>query len=353
MKKILFVNPTPTMSTFVAQDRDILARHFEVTILPWRKAGDALGLGREIHRHDAAFSWFVSHHSAATALLGRAAGRPSVVVAAGEDVSPPEVFAQSWRRRDFWAARIAVSQSDLVLAISRTPFEEARWLRGRRARSEMRLVHCGIDTHWFSPAGPRDRLVLSVAVIFRDSAARKRLALLVRAASLLPEVRFVIAGAQLDGTARQLMETAPANVEFPGEPSPDGLRDLYRRAAVYVQASRHEGFGVANAEAMASGCVPVVTREGALPEVVGDAGVYVETPTPEGLAEAIRRGLASDLGKRARQRIIDHFSLERREAALVLAMEDALSGRLIRGRYEPPPPVPGTARPAAGSTPAS
>ena len=87
--------------------------------------------------------------------------------------------------------------------------------------------------------------------------------------------------------------------------SPDeDLHAAYRRAAVYVQASRHEGFGLAVAEAMLAGCVPVVMNVTAMPEVVGDAGVFVESQDPGDVAGGVRRALelGPDAARRARER---------------------------------------------------
>ena len=77
--------------------------------------------------------------------------------------------------------------------------------------------------------------------------------------------------------------------------------------SVYVQASRHEGFGLAVAEAMLAGCVPVVMNVTAMPEVVGDAGVLIDSQDPEAVAAAVRRALelGPDAGRRARERILD------------------------------------------------
>jgi glycosyltransferase involved in cell wall biosynthesis len=65
-------------------------------------------------------------------------------------------------------------------------------------------------------------------------------------------------------------------------------------------------------------CVPVVTRVGALPEVVGDAGIYIDEPEPRALADGIRQALQTgdELRCRARERIQHEFPMERRRAAL-------------------------------------
>ncbi len=58
------------------------------------------------------------------------------------------------------------------------------------------------------------------------------------------------------------------------------LADAYRGALAVCVPSLAEGFGLPALEAMACGTPVVVSRAGALPEVCGDAAVYVE-PTSE------------------------------------------------------------------------
>jgi glycosyltransferase involved in cell wall biosynthesis len=81
---------------------------------------------------------------------------------------------------------------------------------------------------------------------------------------------------------------------------------------------------------MLAGCVPVVTRAGALPEVVGDIGVQVDVPAePGALAAATREALArgAGAGAAARERVLSEFSLDARAAALHGLVERALAGR--------------------------
>lgn len=326
------------MSPFIAQDHALLGKHFEVTALPWRRLGDAAAMRRTLRRHDVVFSWFLSHHSAVAALLARAMGKRSVAVLGGVEPARAEDTGTRLGWKDRWATRTAYNASDLVLAVSRFSLREGRALARPGRRSEVRHVPNGVDTDRFTPAGPKEDLVLTVGIVDPPSVHRKRLALFLEAAAKVPEARFVLAGPLRDpAAAAELRRAAPKHAELTGEVSDAELLALYRRAKVYVQASRHESFGMANAEAMACGAVPVVADRGALPEVVGDAGFVVPEPlTAEALARAVRRALASDLGPRARQRILDHHALPRREAALVQAIQDAAAGRLRRGQEVDP-----------------
>ena len=61
---------------------------------------------------------------------------------------------------------------------------------------------------------------------------------------------------------------------------------------------------------MLAGCVPVVMDVTAMPEVVGDAGVLIESQQPEAVADGVRRAfeLGPDASRRARERILDGLS---------------------------------------------
>jgi glycosyltransferase involved in cell wall biosynthesis len=76
-------------------------------------------------------------------------------------------------------------------------------------------------------------------------------------------------------------------VSFSGYATDAAVAAAYRAADVLVVTSEHEGFCVPVVEAMAAGLPVVAFDQGAVPEVLGGAGVLVTSRDPYALAEAI------------------------------------------------------------------
>jgi glycosyltransferase involved in cell wall biosynthesis len=70
---------------------------------------------------------------------------------------------------------------------------------------------------------------------------------------------------------------------------PSRRRELYGGARLLVLPSFEEGFGLPVLEAMTIGVPVVAARRGALPEVLGDAGLLVDPDRPDEIADAIAR----------------------------------------------------------------
>jgi glycosyltransferase involved in cell wall biosynthesis len=105
-------------------------------------------------------------------------------------------------------------------------------------------------------------------------------------------------------------------IQFTGPISDEAFVKQYARAAMAVVASVYEGFGLPAGEAMACGVPVVSTTGGALPEVVGEAGILVPPRDHLALAEAIVNLLdhpqrADELGRRGYQRVQRHFTWQR------------------------------------------
>lgn len=94
------------------------------------------------------------------------------------------------------------------------------------------------------------------------------------------------------------------------------IPELMSAADFFVLPSAWEGFGLVVAEAMACKRVVVATDCGGVKEVVGSNGFLVEPKNNDLLAQALNEALnlsnaeCAEIGAGARQRIMDHFSLD-------------------------------------------
>lgn len=74
----------------------------------------------------------------------------------------------------------------------------------------------------------------------------------------------------------------------------ESLIEEFKQAKVYCQLSYTESFGMSLLEAMACGCVPVVTDRDALPEIVGDAGIVVPYGNVPATISAVELAMSMD-----------------------------------------------------------
>jgi glycosyltransferase involved in cell wall biosynthesis len=161
----------------------------------------------------------------------------------------------------------------------------------------------------FAPATPspgqraRYGLGARYALYVGNFLPHKNLSRLLRAWAALPDDvraahRLVLAGGDragrpaLEALARTL--GIASDVVFPGLVDDDDLPAVYGGAAVLVLPSLDEGFGLPALEAMACGTPVIASRRGALPEVVGDAGVLVDPEDARALGTTLARVLASE-----------------------------------------------------------
>jgi alpha-1,3-rhamnosyl/mannosyltransferase len=129
---------------------------------------------------------------------------------------------------------------------------------------------------------------------------------LVRALALIaesrPEVSLVLTGGA--GAREERLRAEIARLRLDGRVRRLGriprldLDALLGRAVALTFPSRHEGYGLPVAEAMARGCPVIASDVTALPEVVGEAGILVDPDDPEAWAAAML-GLLDDGPRRA------------------------------------------------------
>ncbi len=100
--------------------------------------------------------------------------------------------------------------------------------------------------------------------------------------------QLVLAGRITAEAADWIAQTRHAplagHVDVLGYVSQSRIRSLYESATVFVLPSHHEGFGTPALEAMTIGVPVIASARGALPEVLGDAGILVDPEDATALA---------------------------------------------------------------------
>jgi glycosyltransferase involved in cell wall biosynthesis len=214
---------------------------------------------------------------------------------------------------------------------------ESRGVPPRR----LRTIYKGHDVAWYRPAPrgalrefgvPDEAFVLGFAGNMRPV---KGVDVLLRAALALPPsrpVHLLLMGEVRDRRVEQLAR-APGlrdRVHLAGH-RPDAASLSGACDAVVMPSIAREGLPRAVIEAMAQGVAPIVSAVGGMPELVvdGECGLVVPPSDPAALADAIVRlardpGLRRRYGRAARQRIVEHFNIDKTVAETAALYESLL-----------------------------
>lgn len=264
------------------------------------------------------------------------APRAKLVLNTWQNVDRPK------RRVVWWVLRTTLGQADAVLCANR----EAETLLGRfgYCGDTRVLPPQGVDLEVFYPrrGSPASDEPFTVAYVGR-LVPEKGVDLLIDAlAEMEAPSRLVLIGG---GPIRPALEALASRrgleerVQFAGAMSPMELAEHLRKSHVLALPSRatpvwKEQFGRALVEAMACALPVVGSDSGAIPEVVGDAGLIF----PEGDAHALTAcldrlaaspELCTDLGERGRLRVRRMYSQER------VAARTAAFYRLLAQQRDP------------------
>ena len=220
----------------------------------------------------------------------------------------PQFF--TWKEKlYFLPLKWLTSKANRVVVTSRFVASELIKYNYRKRLDEIDIVPLGVSSD-FKPADELDTILLrrvKVKFSLPDSFilyvgrlnARKNVESLLKAIPLLHDskIAVVVAGGA-DGkndSFKAILSDNPGlrdRVQLTGRICNDDLPALYAMATLFCFPSFAEGFGLPPLEAMASGIPAVVTKSTSLPEVCGDAPVYIDSPNPESIASALNQLLS-------------------------------------------------------------
>lgn len=286
----------------------------------WRQHGDVViagnmsrtarlswGMARAIRR---AGGIDVSHFNAVAPI-----GVPGKILLSVHDIlykTHPQYFGRNFRYAQRLASAWSFRRADIIAIVSQYSFQQVERFFPNKKES-LRLLLNGVELHQFERISRTtatveikkkfglDKFILSVGRID----PRKNHELMLRAYmelqarlpdSALPQ--FVIVG-DIDSNyapgIRFIEElcSRKAIVWLRGIDD-EMLTNLYLAAEFVVMASHAEGFGLPIIEAMAAGVPVIAGNNTAMPEVLGDCGVLVDSNNTESITDAYLRLLLDD-----------------------------------------------------------
>lgn len=235
--------------------------------------------------------------------------------------------SRAWKLRTLFASRIAAQNTTML----------TKFFSGQRTFAKVRLLPRGVDTTRFKPSGEprlklRERFGIPSDALLIGCVAHlvpvKGHPILIEALHQVESAHLLLAGSLLDakyvtGLKARISELGISErVHFLGDvqdvPAFDAELDIF----VLASSEKGEACPVALLEAMSSGAACVATDVPGSQELIqnGISGLLTSPSDSEQMSSTLRTLVSSpdlrrQLGAAARQRVLDHYTIEREVAA--------------------------------------
>ncbi|XCN74215.1 MAG: glycosyltransferase family 1 protein [Candidatus Electrothrix aestuarii] len=217
----------------------------------------------------------------------------------------------------------AIRKADAFICVSQSSADELESYVATRIAERIHVVHEGVDSlFWSKP--DRDSFgtimdlpqsdvpyILTVGKISPRKNITRVIEAFTKIIDTIPHHLVLVGGNGWD--TDEVMKKISCStsikkrIHLAGYVSDIQLHALYSSASLYVHPSLYEGFGLPVLEAMAAGCPVVTSAMSSLPEVAGNAALFVDPIDVNAIAERIQEVCqnsitASELIEKGRQR---------------------------------------------------
>lgn len=341
----------PLSSSFVVQDCNSFQEFYSVKsftfqpshklLLPFSFLRQKFFLLANIRSSSVLVCQFAGYHSFLPVLFAKLFHKPCLIVVGGTDcVSMPSINYGNIRKpllRWFtlkslkYAAHITspgISLVECEYTYTDTDFHKQGFrFFDRSIMTPYTVIYNGIDTSYFKPVEgierKKKRFLTICTSIDQRNFLLKGLDLFIEMAKSFSGCEFTIIGRVAPGFTFR----TPANVTVTDFVPHKSLPAKMSEFTYYCQLSMSEGFGVALAEAMSCGCVPIVSKVGIMDFIAGDSGFVLQKRDPDLLKSIIEQALDTDvesLSQNARSRVVSLFNYKIRKSALLLLIHNLL-----------------------------
>ncbi|MGC9336692.1 MAG: glycosyltransferase family 4 protein [Candidatus Cloacimonadia bacterium] len=328
---ILFIHTG--FSTFVKNDYEILKKYFPVRKFHY-KASKKLSINllsqieifiwllKNIWKAQYIYIWFADYHSFLPILFAKLFHKKSFLVLGGYDVTyiPGIRYGSFSNPLRAFCTKYSMKNATICLPVSHYVENEAK---KRVVGLNSKVIYNGIDIAPNDYKNEKENIILTVGKCSSLQRVKlKGVDLFVETAKALPDYKFIAIG--ISKRAEKYLGEIPENVQLIDKLPHEELSDFYKKAKVYCQFSLFESFGLAVLEAISFGAIPIISNKGALPEIFGDRGFILKERSIDKAVKLIEKAMNSpeSLGKKARERIMKNFSLEKRENKILSIIKE-------------------------------
>lgn len=164
---------------------------------------------------------------------------------------------------------------------------------GKIFKDKIKVIHHGVSRIFHPSSEKKENFVLAVADIY----VQKNLHTLIDAIKLVldhnHDIVLRIAGKEIDSEYASILRKKISElnidnkIQFIGSLDCEHLNKMYNQCIIFVFPSTVETFGNPLAEAMACGSVIASSNTAAMPEILGNAGIYFSPLDSEDIAKQI------------------------------------------------------------------
>jgi len=336
LKTILFFKPSD--SSFIRQDEVFLKKRYSLYSFTF-PASSLLNnlrslfkqwkfLSNNIKKSDLIYIWFADYHALLPLLFGGFYKKKSVLIIGGYDAAKLKEFNYGGHINPVrsWIIKQCCNLATKILPVSSFVLKNLVQNIGMAHPFKTKIVYNGADTldYCFDYSVEKKGVICISGASDIKRIKIKGLDFFAKLASGFPEKPFTIVG--VSGKAKEyLMNLKIPNLVLIEWINKAELKGLLNQAEIICQFSRYESFGLALAEGMLCGCIPITVRNIGPEEIVAnDVGIVIEKLDLNKGKEAIKRAFKMpwDIRNRARFRVINQFSLKAREDNILKTLKE-------------------------------
>jgi glycosyltransferase involved in cell wall biosynthesis len=267
------------------------------------------------------------------------------------DLEQANGLRERWRIKKFYSfirmQAFVARRLDRIITVSQSSATDTR-LFFKVPADKFRVVYNGIDTEIYNGNEEASQNRDGLIIVANTDDRKKGVLYLLQALQMLSEdgIKLTIVD-DAERHSSYIEDVGPlpsygfklvrklnldGMVHFTGRLTREELAQHYSAAQIAVVPSLYEGFGIPAAEAMACGTPIIATTGGALPEVVGDAGILVPPRSADALAVAIKQLLDDKqaqqrMSEAGRKRVKEKFNWEQAARKTLEVYQEVLSTR--------------------------